>query len=189
MIESAKLSALQLAKAFNQVLLIGLIVSFIVIGGLGFALVKLSLSNSTTLVPPTISKAFTVSDGAVDDSYLEQMGSYFLQLKLNLTPKTAERQFGLLLDYVHPESFSAVRKQMQKEIGFIDKSQVSSRFDVQSVIVFDSLLMAEMTGILQKYIGERALEPEKITMQVWMDYSQGQLTLKGIKQKEVNNEA
>ncbi|WP_312030916.1 TraE/TraK family type IV conjugative transfer system protein, partial [Vibrio crassostreae] len=61
---------------------------------LGYTSYQALTHQSRTLIPPTLSQAFTVSDGTVDEPYLEQMADYLLYLKLNITPASVGRQFG-----------------------------------------------------------------------------------------------
>ncbi|MFA0280029.1 TraE/TraK family type IV conjugative transfer system protein, partial [Vibrio sp. 10N.222.55.F8] len=83
--------------------------------------------ESRTLVPPTLSQAFSVSNGDVDESYLMLMGSYFLHLKYDITPASVSRQYGLLLDYVPAKSWSAVQPTLLSDAQQITTSNISSR--------------------------------------------------------------
>ncbi|TKF86038.1 type IV conjugative transfer system protein TraE, partial [Vibrio sp. F13] len=83
---------------------------------------------------------FMVSDGAVDEPYLEQMADYLLYLKLNITPASVGRQFGQLLEYLDETSWYNVQPKLLREATVIKKDNISSQFSVESVrISLDTL--------------------------------------------------
>ncbi len=177
MFDSNKFGLLAISKGLNAFLLffaLGLLALNIITGGLLWQVVY---NKSRTVVPPTISKAFTVSDGAVDAAYLQQMAEYFLYLKLNVTPKTVERKYGLLLDYVSSESWPTIQPTLMADALNVIDDNVSSTFDIEKVRVSEETLQVKLTGTLQKHVGNRALPPEPAGYIVDMDYPHGELTL------------
>lgn len=181
MLDSNKINMLALSKALNGLLVlfsIGLLITVVVLGGI---LGKVVNSKSRTLVPPTISKAFTVSDGAVDSSYLQQMSEYFAHLKLNVTPKNVERNYGRLLDYISSETWSDMQPALVADALHVIDENVSSRFDVDKVRVADNTLQVKLTGTLQKHVGSRPLPPETVSYVVDMSYEYGEIALLTIK--------
>lgn len=68
---------LALSKLLNFLLVFGFAASMLVNVALGLSLAKTSSEKSRTLVPPTISQAFTISDTAIDAPYLQLMGEFF----------------------------------------------------------------------------------------------------------------
>jgi conjugal transfer pilus assembly protein TraE len=181
MLHKNKVNILALSKALNGLLLlctIGLLFAVVILGG---ALATQLNSKSRTLVPPVISQAFTISDGAVDSSYLQQMGEYTTYLKLNVTPKNVERQYGQLLDYVGSEAWSDIQPTLMADAQQITKENVSSRFDVDEVKVSLDTLQVKLTGTLQKHVGSRALEPELTSYIVDFAYEYGVISLLSIR--------
>ncbi|WP_213902907.1 type IV conjugative transfer system protein TraE, partial [Vibrio crassostreae] len=100
---------------------------------LGYTSYQALTHQSRTLIPPTLSQAFTVSDGTVDEPYLEQMADYLLYLKLNITPASVGRQFGQLLEYLDETSWHIVQPKLLREATVIKKDNISSQFSVESV--------------------------------------------------------
>lgn len=176
------------SKLLNFFLAIGFIGMTLLSVILGFALAYTSSEKSRTLVPPVISKAFTISDNTVDAPYLQMMGEYFLKLKLNVTPANVTRQYGLLLDYIPTENWATVQPALVKDAERVQKENVTSRFDAmpnQTQVSLESMQLKQ-TGMLTKTVGERTLPIEEITYVVQMQYDDGLLELVGIKKQGTN---
>ncbi len=183
MLNSNKVDFITLSKALNKLLLIGFILSLIVSITLAFGLLSLSNMKSRTVVPPTISKAFTISDGAIDESYAAQMAEYLLYLKLTVTPANVERQFSLLLDYVNPKAWANIQPQLVRESALIKKSNISSTFSVKRLEVSTDLRIVKVHGMVKKSVGDRPLTPVPCTYLVYLQYEQGTLTFSSIKKE------
>ena len=178
---------LRLSKLLNLLLVIGLVGSLVVSVVLAIALSNVSSEKSRTLVPPSISRAFTVSDTTVDASYLHIMGEYFLNLKLNVTPANVTRQYGLLLDYVPADNWPSVQPTLVKDAENLRKHNATSRFDALPDKTHISLesMQFKQTGSLVKTVGDRTLPPEQTTYIVQMAYIDGEIALIGIKKEGV----
>lgn len=144
---------------------------------LGYTVYQLATSKSRTVVPPTISKAFTVSDGQVDESYLQQMGEYMTYLKLNVTPGNVNRRYGQLLDYVASDRWNEIQPQLVREASLVVKNNVSSTFFVDETQVNLDDLKVRFKGTLQKWVGNRALNQEPISYVVQFTYTHSVLEL------------
>ncbi|QFT13606.1 type IV conjugative transfer system protein TraE [Vibrio sp. THAF190c] len=179
---SNKKDLLAVSKLLNVFLAVGFLVSSFTSIGLGGALAYISLNESRTLVPPTLSRAFSVSDGDVDEAYLFLMGSYFLHLKYDITPASVSRQYGLLLDYVPSDFWADIQPSLMSDAEQIIDSNISSRFvpDKDGTLVALDAMQFQQTGTLYKSVGDRDLDPEKVTYRVQMSYPNGVLELMGI---------
>ncbi|EJX5614650.1 type IV conjugative transfer system protein TraE [Vibrio parahaemolyticus] len=177
---------LSLSKLLNLLLLFGFIAMTLVSVALGFTLYSVVNKQERTLVPPSISQAFTISSTAVDAPYLQMMGDYFLFLKLNVTPKNVARQYGRLLDYVPSEDWSSVQPVLISDAEHIQKNNISSRFDPipDGTQISLDLLQIKQTGRLLKSVGDRDLPPEDVTYVVQMAYENGVIELRGITKEE-----
>ncbi|MDN3686153.1 type IV conjugative transfer system protein TraE [Vibrio sinaloensis] len=157
---------------------------------LGYTVNQALTHQSRTLVPPSISKAFTVSDGSIDEPYLEQMADYLIYLKLNVTPGNVGRQFGQLLEYVDEQSWSLIQPKLLREANLIKKKDnISSHFSVESVRISLDTLQVQLYGkTAKKFVGQRPLEPEMKWYQVSFSYQQGEIGLKSIDEIEVTTD-
>ncbi|SGZ09610.1 type IV conjugative transfer system protein TraE [Moritella viscosa] len=188
MLKTNEINVIAIIKSLNYLLLIGFIISMLVNAILGVSLYKVAVNKSSTITPPIISKAFSISGSQVDESYLAQMGEYFLYLKLNVTPANVEKQYSRLLDYVDTSHWSAIQPKLVREALEIKKSNIANTFNVNAdgIAVDLPSMQVKMTGTIKKYVGSRALTPEEATYIVSLRYSNGILTIIGIK-KEVSN--
>lgn len=171
-----------LSKLLNVLLLVGFVVMTTVSIVLGLALNRTMNHQERTLVPPTISQAFTISGASVDAPYLQMMGEYFLFLKLNVTPANVSRQYSRLLDYVPPEKWAGIQPLLLTDATQIQKSNISSRFDPlpgQTHVSLESMQIKQK-GQLIKTVGDRELPAEEVTYIVQMAYDNGLLELHGI---------
>lgn len=184
---SNKKDLLAMSKLLNVFLAVGFLLASLTSVGLGGALAYLSFKESRTLVPPTLSRAFSVSDGDVDEAYLSLMGSYFLHLKYDLTPASVSRQYGLLLDYVPAPYWADIQPSLVSDAEHIIKSNISSRFvpDNDGTLVALESMQFKQSGTLYKSVGARDLAPELVTVVVQMAYPNGVLELVGIKKEGV----
>ena len=180
-----KRDKLAVKSLLNLFLSAGFLVMLITNIVLGLTAKQALTHQSRTLVPPTISKAFTVSDREVDEPYLEQMADYLIYLKLNVTPGNVARQFGQLLEYVEEQSWHNIQPKLIREANVIKKGNVSSQFSVETVRISLETLQVQLHGKLQKYVGQRPLDPEMKWYQVSFSYDHGVIALKSIEEVEV----
>lgn len=187
MLKTNEVNIIAISKSLNYLLAIGFIIAMIGNTVLGVSLYRVSVNKSSTITPPIISKAFNISGSKVDESYLSQMGEYFLYLKLNVTPANVEAQYSRLLDYVDAAYWGSIQPRLVREVTEIKKSNISNTFNLQHMAVDLPAMQVKMTGTLKRYVGSRALAPEKAVYTMSLSYSNGLLTIIGIK-KDNNHE-
>ncbi|KFA94992.1 MULTISPECIES: type IV conjugative transfer system protein TraE [Vibrio] len=177
-----KKDTLALSKLLNMILVFALLAMIVVSVILGVGLTFAIQQKSRTLVPPTISKSFTVSDSHVDGAYLSMMADYFLYLKLNVTPANVSRQYGKLLDYVPPKQWPQIQPLLAKEAQTIQDGNIASHFDPlpEGTEVSVERLQVKQRGHVTKSVGDRTLPTEAITYLVQMGYDNGVIELIGI---------
>jgi conjugal transfer pilus assembly protein TraE len=176
---------LKTKSLLSALLLAGFLAMLITNIVLGMSIYQAINNKSRTLVPPFISKAFTVSDGDVDEPYLEMMGEFMVHKKLNITPANVHRQYGMLLDYVSEQQWPNVQPRLLREAEQIKSENISSRFDVVQVEVALEDLKVRFTGDLQKHVGSRPLDPEKnVVYEVSFSYEQAEISLLSINRVE-----
>ncbi|EJG1645635.1 type IV conjugative transfer system protein TraE [Vibrio harveyi] len=183
-----KRDKLAIKSLLNLLLTTGFLAMLITNLVLGYTSYQALTHQSRTLVPPSISKAFTISDGDVDEPYLEQMADYLLYLKLNVTPGSVGRQFGQLLDYVDEQHWHTLQPKLLREANIIKKDNISSQFSVEEVRISLETLQVQLYGKLQKYVGQRPLKPEMKWYQVNFSYDHGVIGLLSIEQVEVKKD-
>lgn len=185
-IKKEKLAIKSLLNGLLSLMVFAMLLTNIILGGALYSAVS---GKSRTLVPPSISQAFTVSDGQIDDAYLLMMADYFLFLKLNVTPANVDRQYGALLDYVNEDDWSAIQPKLSREALTIIENNISSHFNPSDTArVSLDTLQVQIQGSLQKYVGSRPLEPDDKWYEVTMRYDYGLISLHSITEIEVKQE-
>jgi len=189
MLKANEVSVVAISKTLNYLLVIGFLISMFANAILSVALYQVAVNKTSTITPPIISKAFSISGSKVDESYLAQMGEYFLYLKLNVTPANVERQYSRLLDYVSADYWSSIQPRLVREAKELRKSNISNTFNVTRIKVNLAAMAVRMDGTLNRYVGSRPLTPEPATYTVSLSYASGVLTITGIsKEKAVHDD-
>lgn len=176
---------LEISRLLNVFLAVGFIalslVSVTLAAGLAYALSH----QRYTIVPPTVSGAFTLSQVQVDNAYLTMMSDYFLHLKFDVTPSNVHRQYGRLLDYIPASLWPLVQPTLLKDAERIRHQNVSSHLDIlpDETRVDINALKVKVSGILSKAVGERQLPTQAVDVHVKMDYHQGTIRLLAIHQE------
>ena len=175
---------LDLSKLLNSALLLMVIVLFITNIATAWGLLWAVTHKSRTFTPPVIGQEFSISDQSVDKSYLQQMGEYFVFLKLNVTPSNVERNYGQLLEYVSSDNYHKIQPKLLEEALAIKKQKISSSFFIKDIAVSVPEMQVRITGELRKYVGSRALQPEEAVYIVYASYPGGTLSLDAIRRQE-----
>ena len=181
MLQSNKLDLLSITKSLNALLLIAFIAAMLVNIILAAIVWQSYFNKSRTLVPPVISQAFTVSDGQVDEPYLQQMAEYFAFLKLNVTPASVEHQYKQLSNYICADSWHLMQPLLANDADMLKRQNISSQFSIKRTQVALDKGLVKISGVLSKYVGKRALEPETLSYVIAMRYDHAQLCLATIK--------
>ncbi|MPY24497.1 type IV conjugative transfer system protein TraE [Shewanella psychropiezotolerans] len=187
MLRSNKIDLLSITQSLNTLLVGGFIAAMLVNIILAAIVWQSYFNKSRTLVPPVISKAFTVSDGQVDEPYLRQMAEYFALLKLNVTPASVDHQYPQLSQYLCEDSWHVMQPLLSSDADMIKRQNISSHFTLNRTQVALDEQLIKLTGVLSKYVGKRALEPETVSYVIATRYDHGQLCLLTMKKslKEV----
>tara|TARA_B100001094_G_scaffold269524_1_gene273768 strand:- start:5253 stop:5813 length:561 start_codon:yes stop_codon:yes gene_type:complete len=179
MLSTHKNQILDLTKTMNTLLLLTgialLVANIFLTAGIFYAMRQ----HTVTVVPPTLSEPFTLSNQVVDESYLKQMSEYFLYLKVNVTPESVGRNYSQLLHYVDANSYAKVQPYLMEEAQRVKAQKISSMISISNIEISTETLQVKVSGILKKWVGSRALDEEQVTYLVTMQYN-NVLTLLGI---------
>ena len=134
-----------------------------------------TVHQSRTIVPVTITSPFSVSDSRVDAAYLQQMSLFFLSNRLDVTPSTVDESHQLLLEYTTPAFYAAFQDILQQEDLRVKHDKISSTFFVSSIQTNPVTLTALAKGMLNRWVGERALSPAKKTYRIQYAYQNGRI--------------
>jgi conjugal transfer pilus assembly protein TraE len=108
------------------------------------AILVLIGSVRTVIVPPSINKSFWVTRDKASGEYLEQMGSFVAWLVLDVSPSSIDWKKDILLGYVDPEQYGALKTRQEVEAERLKRINAATAFaplqlvsseDSQSLVV------------------------------------------------------
>lgn len=138
----------------------------------------------TVIVPPVIQHSFWVGEKTVSPEYLSEMTEFLAQLRLTVTPSSAEYQRDLLLRYLDPRAYGAFKNELIAETDHLTKEHITLAFYPVEVRVDVSHFTAQITGDLHSTVGDSPLPPQRLTYHLIYRYDQGRLLLQSFQEEE-----
>ena len=128
-----------------------------------------------TIVPAEIRQAFTVSDSAVDASYLRQMALFFVTERLNITSSNIDQNHNIILQYTDSRFYHDFVSILGKEKEAVIKQNISSAFYPEEIIPNSQKLTVLIKGSLVHWVGNSVLAPAKKNYIIKFSYKSGDL--------------
>jgi conjugal transfer pilus assembly protein TraE len=161
----------------------------LVIGGLAGCLV-LSLSSNlmllgavrTVVVPPTLNKSFWVTDAKASSDYLEQMGSFIAWLVLDVTPSTIDWKKEMLLSYVDPAQYGALKSRQEVEAERLKRISASTAFAPQQVVADELSQSLVVRGRLRTLVNGHETANDLKAYRIDFGYAGGRAHVVGFKE-------
>ena len=138
----------------------------------------------TVIVPPVIQRSFWVGEQTVSPEYLSEMTAFLAQLRLTITPSNAEYQRDLLLRYVDPRTYGALKNELIAETDHLTQDHINLAFYPSEIRVDVPHFTARITGDLNSTVGDSPLPPQRITYRLMYRYDQGRLLLQSFQEEE-----
>ena len=135
-------------------------------------------SEKTIILPPEIKQSFWVEGNRFAPSYLEEQGTYFCHLFLDVTSSNVLFQGDIILRYVDPEFYSEIKQQLLNEEVRLKKENLTLHFMPIEVKVYPETLSVLVTGELNSYVGGKKITSQKKAFRVDFTSNQGRLFLK-----------
>jgi conjugal transfer pilus assembly protein TraE len=140
-------------------------------------------THRTTIVPPTVNRAFWVEEEAVDPAYLEQMAVYLLQLVLNATPATADLNVTALLRYIGPEAYGKIETSLRNQAAELKAGSISMAFYPRQVTTAEGLANTiAVGGVISSWAADRRLPDRPVNYLIKFRYAGGKLSLSDLKE-------
>ena len=133
------------------------------------------LHQKRTIVPAEIRQAFTISDTAVDASYLRQMALFFVEERLNITSSNIDQNHSILLQYIDPKFYHAFVRILVSEKQAVMKQNISSVFYPDEVIPDTHNLTVLIKGSLMHWVGALSLPPTRKSYTIKFGFRSGDL--------------
>ena len=106
----------------------------------------------TVIVPPSIDKSFWVSRDKASSEYLEQMGSFIAWLVLDVTPSSIDWKKGVLLGYVEPGQYGALKTRQEVEAERLKRINASTLFMPQQLVPSEDAQTVVVRGRLRTLV-------------------------------------
>lgn len=134
------------------------------------------------IVPPSIEKRFWISAQGASAEYLSEMSAFFVNLRLNMTPDSVFYQHELLLHYVDPAFYNAVKAELVKESDKIKDQHISTVFYPVNIKVDAKKLIAIIEGDFKPFVGEVAMPVKRTTYKISYRFDDGKLLVKSFEE-------
>lgn len=171
-IAKTKVQALSNRAHYLLLISVGLLISNIFLVWLVFW----SCTNQNrTIVPIEIKQPFTVSNNAVDASYLQQMALFFIAQRLNITPSNIDHSHTNILHHADPRFYHEFVSILGKEKQAVIKQNISSVFYPEEVMPNPQITTVVVKGSLMHWVGGLALVPVKKQYTIKFNYKSGRL--------------
>jgi len=171
-------SDIQARLGIKAVLIYGFAASLTCNVLLAAAFAAKSDTHRTTIVPPNITKSFWVEDNAVSPEYLEQMGSYVLNLALTNTPSSAEYNARQLLKVVAPASYGTLERTLLAGAREMKENSATTVWSPSTATPHVDKNAIVYSGVRTTWIGDKRTSQEQKTYLVRFSYSGGKILLR-----------
>lgn len=163
---------------------LGIAVGLLCAGHVVALIVILNLIGTvrTVVVPPTIDKSFWVSRDKASGEYLEQMGSFIAWLVLDVTPSSIDWKKGILLGYVEPDQYGAVKTRQEVEAERLKRINASTMFMPQQLVPSEDKLSVVVRGRLRTLVNGFETTNDLKAYMVEFSFSGGRMHLKTFKE-------
>lgn len=162
---------------FNKVLILlsgGMLLTNLIMVGLFY---WVEIHKEVIVIPAVVNQPFAISDTSVDGAYLEQMALFFTYLRFNVNPNNIDMQQHILEQYLAPEVEGEIQDLLADEDNAVKANKISSQFYLNGITVDPDALTVEVSGTLNKTVGNLNLAPQNKDYLLKFSYHYGRLQL------------
>lgn len=106
----------------------------------------------TVVVPPSLSQSFWVAADRASSEYLKQMGSFIAWLILDVTPATIDWKRDILLGYVDPAQYGALKTRQEVEAERLKRINAATSFAPQQLVASEDTQSLVIRGRLRTLV-------------------------------------
>lgn len=139
-------------------------------------------TERTIVVPPNITKTFWVTGSKASADYLEQMGSFIAWLILDVSPASIDWKRDMLLTYVSPDKFGALKSQQDLEAERLRQLNASTFFLPQQIVVDEPSQGVVVRGRLRTQVNGQDTTTESKAYLAQFQYAGGRVHLETFKE-------
>ena len=133
---------------------LGLAVGALAAGQILALVVILNLLGTvrTVVVPPSLNITFWVTRDQASNEYLEQMGSFIAWLVLDVTPASIDWKKDILLGYVDPAQYGALKTRQEVEAERLKRINATTAFAPQQLVSSEDTQSLVVRGRLRTLV-------------------------------------
>ena len=133
---------------------LGLAVGVLAAGQILALVVILNLLGTvrTVVVPPALNQTFWVTRDQASHEYLEQMGSFIAWLILDVTPASIDWKKDVLLGYVDPDQYGALKTRQEVEAERLKRINAATVFAPQQLVPSEAAQSVVIRGRLRTLV-------------------------------------
>ena len=139
-------------------------------------------SVRTVIVPPSMNKSFWVTRDQASGEYLEQMGSFIAWLVLDVTPASIDWKKDLLLGYVEPEQFGALKTRQEVEAERLKRINAATVFAPQQLVPSEDTQSIVVRGRLRTLVNGVETANDLKAYRLEFSYAGSRMHLKSFKE-------
>lgn len=136
-----------------------------------FTIYKLYQEQKVVILPASVQKEFWATSKNVSESYLEQMGQYISTALLNVSPNSAEEQFGLVLELASPGFYQNMKLELENQKRYLVENGITSAFWAKSFKFEKDHITVQ--GMKHNIIGDKVVEKRGITLKIYFEVQSG----------------
>lgn len=163
------------------------VLSMIVIQVIQLFGILYAINQQTVVIVPTseFSKKFVVKNGVANLSYVDTMSRYFMELLLNYTPKTIEENYNLLANFISPDLYPSLRKQLDVRVANVQQTQASQVFYITQVAIDPNSKKVRVIGNLERIINNQVVFNNAVTYELDYTIEDGRFFVTSLKELNV----
>ena len=133
------------------------------------------LTEKTIILPPDITKPFSIHNNVVSPTYIEQMTRYFAQLLLTYHDDNVDNQFDTILRHVEPGTYAGLKAALHAKASRVHRHQIGSVFHPMGIHVAKQT--ATINGELVSMIGKKIISRTPTWYEFTYNYRNGSFYL------------
>lgn len=139
-------------------------------------------SVRTVVVPPSLNKTFWVTRDKASSEYLEQMGSFIAWLILDVTPASIDWKKEMLLAYVEPDQYGALKTRQEVEAERLKRINAATAFSPQQLVSSEDTQSIVIRGRLRTLVNGMETTNELHAYRIEFSYAGARMHLKAFKE-------
>ena len=136
----------------------------------------------TVVVPPSINKSFWITRDTASSEYLEQMGSFIAWLILDVSPSTIDWKKDMLLGYVDPLQYGALKTRQEVEAERLKRISAATAFAPQQLVADEATQSLVVRGRLRTLVNGYETANELKAYRIDFAYSGGRMHVTAFKE-------